>query len=307
LFYKVSTYKLILFLNLILPTMKKKIIPIFFVISIFQYACEMQEISITDINLSQTNHQYKIVVDCFITTENKYHYIKLSTPGNYAQNMTFEPLSGAGVRIISNNLTYNFSETDVSGIYKSNQKFAPEIGQTYSLIIKYDNIEYTANETVEAVNDINFSEIKLPKKNTSNLTPGQSSFIVWKHDFGYNENAKWLWLSAWEWDSLGSYSPFSAEKRYNYTHEGGEPQGLFAYHTFGNEVSGQSQDSLKVFKYSVSEGYSEYLYALFCETDWQTGVFSTIPANLPTNISNNAVGYFYIMDVDYQKIKVEDL
>lgn len=287
--------------------MNKKYISIFLIIFIFQYSCGLQEIDIADINLSENNHLYKIAVDCFITTEYKHHCIKLSVPGSYYQNTTSESVSGADVSIISGNLTYKFVEIDSSGLYESVEKFSPEIGKTYTLIINYNNEEYTANETVTAVREIDFSEIKLPERNLSNLTPGEVAFTIDKHDFGYDENAKWFWLSAWDWDTIGAYGPFSVSKRYNYTYKGGEPQGLFANNTSGHSVAGKEQDSLKVFKYSLSQGYSEYLYALFCETDWKTGVFASVSSNLPTNISNNAVGYFYIMDVDFKKIKIEDI
>ncbi|MCO5267212.1 MAG: hypothetical protein M9948_15220, partial [Lentimicrobium sp.] len=50
-------------------------------------------------------------------------------------------------------------------------------------------------------------------------------------------------------------------------------------------------------KYSLTTEHAAYLRALLSETTWQGGLFNTAPANLPTNLSGNGMGYFGICAV----------
>jgi hypothetical protein len=46
-------------------------------------------------------------------------------------------------------------------------------------------------------------------------------------------------------------------------------------------------------RYSVSPAHEEYIRSLLIETNWNGGLFNATTANLPTNLSNGAVGFFY--------------
>ncbi len=266
----------------------------------------MQEINIDDLNLSENSHQFRIAVDCYITTELKHHYIKLTQPANYPENTELVPVSVATVSISSNGNTYTFSETDDKGVYISDDIFAPQVGEVYNLYIKTNNAEYYATDSVVAVSDIDFDNSPLPQIANNVVGGDMIYFSGYKHYFGYDENAKWLWLSAY--DTLENYNnPFSPELLFSYTHIGGEPQGLFPDNVYLWSIYGGLTDSITVYKYSVSDKYHEFLLALFSETDWNTGIFSTIPGNLPTNLSEGATGYFYISDVKKRRIAISEL
>lgn len=282
--------------------MKKYLI---IIIIFFFTTCGLQEIDIKDLNLSENSHQFEIVIDCYITTEFQQHYIKLLKPANYPENTKLQTISNAIVSIITETETYYFSETEESGIYISNNSFAPQVGSIYNLYIKASDNEYYATDSVVGVSEIDFSTAPLPKENKS-VTGGMIYFDGYRHSFGYNENAKWLWL--YVQDTLEEYSnPLSPELRFNYSHISGEPQGLFPNNLYGFGTAGNIGDSVTVRKYSISNNYHEYLNALFSESEWKAGVFSTISGNLPTNISKGGTGYFYIMDIKIKKIAISNL
>ncbi len=46
------------------------------------------------------------------------------------------------------------------------------------------------------------------------------------------------------------------------------------------------------YKYSLSEEHHQFISAVYAETQFKGGVFDRIPANVPTNISNGALGFF---------------
>jgi hypothetical protein len=172
------------------------------------------------------------------------------------------------------------------------------------LYIYADEKEYSASYSVVPVTEIDFSKIQLPQISYNVISSTIKYFFGKRHDFGYSENNRWLWLNG----SLGNYThPFSYELYFNFSHTGGEPQGLFPDNTYMYGFQGTISDTITVRKYSVSDNYHSFLLALFSETEWKAGIFSTISGNLPTNLSQGGTGYFYIMDIDIKKIAINDL
>ena len=45
-------------------------------------------------------------------------------------------------------------------------------------------------------------------------------------------------------------------------------------------------------RYSLNPGYTEFIRAMISETNWKGGLFDSAPANVPTNLSQGAIGYF---------------
>ncbi len=278
---------------------------LFFLTMLILYACEPTEVSINDINILNSNHKFDVVVDCYITTELKKHYIKLTKPSNDIADNQAYPVSDAIVYITDEDKEYYFIESEIYGLYESTIEFAPQVGVEYKMYLKVVNKEYFAYDKPIAVSDIDFSQIQLPKRDEGIISSTNKYFLVEKHQFGYPENNKWLWLDD---NSLHFFSnPFSEDIYDNYTHSSAELQGLFPNNTYLNSFGGTLDDSINVIKYSLSDNYYKYLIAFFSETEWKAGLFSSISGNLPTNLSQGGTGYFYIMDITRKKIKVSEL
>ena len=58
-------------------------------------------------------------------------------------------------------------------------------------------------------------------------------------------------------------------------------------------------------KYSITREHAEYIRALLLESKWQGGLFDTEHANLPTNMSNGAIGFFGACGVNTIYLKVK--
>ena len=50
-------------------------------------------------------------------------------------------------------------------------------------------------------------------------------------------------------------------------------------------------------KYALSNEYAEYLRAVLLETKWRGGFLDSQPANVPSNFSNGALGFFSVCAV----------
>ena len=51
---------------------------------------------------------------------------------------------------------------------------------------------------------------------------------------------------------------------------------------------------------SIPEEYNDYLIEVMSETAWRGGPFDAIPANVSTNISGGAMGFFYAAAITRQ-------
>jgi len=50
-------------------------------------------------------------------------------------------------------------------------------------------------------------------------------------------------------------------------------------------------------RYALSPNHAEFIRTLLSETNWQGGLFCSTPANVLTNLSNGAIGYFGVCAV----------
>ena len=53
-------------------------------------------------------------------------------------------------------------------------------------------------------------------------------------------------------------------------------------------------DTLKLEQHHISPATYEAFTAVMLETDWRNGFFDAPPANVPTNLSNGALGLFVV-------------
>ncbi len=105
----------------------------------------------------------RLVIDAplnwFKETIGDSQFIKLSLTAPFFSNDIL-PATGATVTITdSNNNTFNFTEIENSGVYRTDS-FIPEINGHYNLTILYNNEVYTASETLIPVTPIEFVEQK---------------------------------------------------------------------------------------------------------------------------------------------------
>jgi hypothetical protein len=75
----------------------------------------------------------------------------------------------------------------------------------------------------------------------------------------------------------------------------------------GSMFGGAPTDSVELINLSISDQYHEHLITLFNVTEWSSGIFSTIPGNVKTNVSEGGTGYFYAVNAKRFRITFKDL
>lgn len=241
----------------------------------------------------------KLVVEGLITSEQKAHSVKLSRSRGVVVNGKPEAVSGANISISDGDQVFPLNETS-PGLYQTDSTVIGEVGKAYKLRIELNGEIYTAIDTMieataprattirEAEFAPGFYWFEYPG-NFGAEAPAKLSLQVitpagWADNFPTNYEITERWQERKE-GHIGVDSTY-------YIHPYLEPPALLAYgiievgiYPLGTEIHFSHA--------SLSEGYYTFIRALMSETEWKgLGPFGYNPANLPTNVSNGAVGYF---------------
>lgn len=245
-------------------------------------ACEAE----TEWPLKTASHDL-IVVDGIITDEYKFQKIHLASPVNNLNDYP-EPVSGAVVIVTLQDSVYNFHESVVSpGTYISNTEFAGKKNKVHSLLITTGSNVYSAKANMEPGALIFPLVLELDKE--TNLYHISK---VYNNEFNPNRPAMFEILL--DWSRVAGYEetePAHCKARLlYYVLPTLDVSQVFAPGT--EEVSFPAGTVIVENRYSLSAGHAAFFRELLSETTWQGGLFNSASANIPTNLSQGAVGYF---------------
>jgi hypothetical protein len=227
----------------------------------------------------------RIVVDAIITNELKSQVIVLSKT-DQELNLPSLPVSGAEVFVSDGTISYVFTESVTNqGSYYS-QLFQAAVNKTYQLSILLDNQEYTASSTMESVSQLD------------ELT------VVWDSDKSFyryipdNQGKPSMTEIYYDWSAVPDYcseygfcnaqETFYILDNVDINAEFG-PEKQVIYFPAGTILIRR--------KYSLTEEHQQFIRSLLMETEWRGGLFDVQQGNIPTNLSNEALGYFAVCTV----------
>lgn len=257
-----------------------------FLICFFFLSCE--EV----INVDLDTAEPRLVIDASLhwdkgTTGNN-QTIKLSLTAPYFDDV-IPPATGANVTVTdSNNNIFLFTEEDNSGIYNT-QNFIPDLGETYTLNIIYNNETYVATETMIPVAPIDYIE----QNSDGGFAGDEIEIKAYYSDPALVENF-YLFefdISKFETTYLGVYSD-----------EFSDGNSIFAYYSNEDLKTG---DELIIKNSGISKRTYEFFNILLQQTDENSGdPFQTQTATVrgncinKTNPNNFALGYFRVSETD---------
>ncbi len=268
----------------------KKTLFILSIMALFLGACKEK------INIEIPDAEPLLVVEGEVTTELDSSYVRLTLSSNYYSADPYPIVSNATVTVNNVPFVYN----SASKRYQPAPGFIGTINTAYNLSIVYNNKTYTANTFLEPMFRVD------------------SIFQTWKGpELGGAIPAGWAL----------SYAAFDARPQVKYTY--------FTSGVYSDSIQSDSFNTDKItFDNSltpVNEPYSFELpfsrfesgrvfLAIFRSIDKNMfnfinaynnsnpnipGPFQSPPANLPTNITNGAVGYFAAYDVVRKRYTVK--
>ncbi|WP_242696037.1 hypothetical protein [Desertivirga brevis] len=250
-------------------------------------------------HFTKRKYDYDIIIEGGINTMQRNQYIKLTAP-SYNPDSLPTPIDGAEVLVNDGHRDILFKLTSSPGIYSGNVAQNQRYNQPYRLTVRYKGKEYTAIDSlIQVVNIIDdfipLSILRYPDKRLELNIP--------KHTFGFNSAARWYIGNknqpSWQPSKFDSVS-------YSYTHSFGVPNSIYPLLNQKRKEWVSPGEFITIYKFSMSDAYSKYLYSVFLETDWR-GIFSSSPATIKGNISNRAMGFFYVTDVDIRRYRISEL
>ncbi len=223
----------------------------------------------------------KLVVEAILTNELIVQEVRLSQSVDTLNEIS-PKVSDATVSVEVNGTSYSFSADPLEeGLYKSDLPFIVLADLEYRLNIVWQGELYHAGSylsNVFPIPPINFIDVA----GTDSLRFDESSYV-------YNFNQQAMYEMIIDWSAV-----ISAEKT----------QAKIVFFTFNDlDVSAivpPAEENLRfpkgstVFltKYGLNDDFAGYLRSLAIETVWAGGPFYGASSSLPTNISNNGLGYY---------------
>lgn len=245
-------------------------------------ACEKQ----ADWTL-QEKKDHAVVVDGIITDELKEQSIRITYSTDTLNEVPL-PVKNAEVLVSSNGTVYPFHELlSDPGNYISDSKFAGLPGQEYSLLVTDSNRVYSAKARLGSGlgNPFVFTYSRNSSTNLFQFVSGPDA---------YTTLSPAMYELILDWSNVPGYQnadPDSTHARlYYYALTTLDVSEIFA--PAKEKVSFPAGTVVIERRYFLTNEYAAYIRALLMETTWQGGYFPSAAANMPTNLSNGALGYF---------------
>lgn len=240
------------------------------------FACE----ETTEWNLT-SGEDGKLVIEAILTDEFKEQTISLSLSDN---DLNGEPigLSDALVHVEVNGSAIAFiPDNQVLGRYTSEVPFAVLGDLSYRLNIVWNDQLYTATSelsTVAPMPTISF----LPYADTDSLRFDEFAPL-------YNTNQQAMYEMRVDWSQLTNEENAEAKLLF-FTFSTIDVSALIR--PVQDTVRFPRASTVIARKYGLNDDFAAYMRALAIETYWRGGIYYGAAASLPTNISNDGLGFF---------------
>lgn len=269
------------------------------------FSCS-QEIPFSDLNISPEDITVKLVVNGFISNEKALCHIKIVKPSSISDYLQVTNIINAQVRIQDSIQEFEFHYDEATGTYISNDSIQGIAGKIYTLEINYDNHLYLAQDLMPNPPSDSFNiPFSYVEPNSTNSSFGYLEVPI--HSFGYSETNIWAFIEGYLRNPIPKRDLYDLFKLQIYTHKGNYIQGMFPPLNVWTTTQGQAigTDSIEIIKAEISLKYENYLVDKFNETDWQGDMFSTIPGNVSSNMSEGATGYFSAINVSRKRFELQ--
>lgn len=230
----------------------------------------------------------RLVVDAQFSTYAQEHVVKLGESANFYSSDEPTLISGATVSITDGTTIFPFTEAS-PGIYKSASNAAAQVGKEHTLIIDYAGQTYSAKDNCDfspAVDTV----ILEPNYTDSTETEIEDYTIL----FSTQESPGFGDYYAWKIYVNGVLRNDSVPEQLSQSDEF-LPDGTYLYEVELSYIDDvQSGDTITIAQHAISKEIYDAVFAIRFQTDFRGGIFDSPPANVPTNLSEGALGLFSV-------------
>ena len=266
-----------------------------------------------EIDLDFKSSKPRLVVDAWLTNEKVDHYVILSKSGDFLSNKQSPPVEGAMVTLSDGDREIEVKELEsIPGTYLIPSAFIGEYGKTYTLTISGVDINEDGEPEVYEASNYMAYPIDLHSINLEwSLAQGEKSWHI-NMDAQENEGTKDFYafaayLNDVMVDDQISELEYIEDKYFN----GNLVADMWTQSIVEEDSDGevtdhvlQLDDVVTLEVQSINEDYFDFIVAVDEETGIKIPLFSGPSANVPTNISNNALGFFRVYSIARSSIEV---
>lgn len=272
------------------PQTMNKII-FWILIVVFLSSCFNERI---DLDLNEDNK--KIVVVGWISNLDQPQFVTISETSNYLGESTTNFVAGATVTLGDEVSTYAFEEGE-NGKYYLPQSWTPRIGNDYQLKVITDEGEFTANHSMNPCPEI--EDLRIIERNDEN-----DSIPEYELNWAFQEIPG-------EGDAYYAIDYLKGTIDGDSLRNGGYANDEFVDGEYFDDIVVtesdrlfQSGDTAILELYSVGKETVDFLYDIESEV-FRGSPFDPPPANVRTNFSGGAVGYFIISAAKQVEVFIE--
>ena len=265
------------------------------VLAIFALTFSSCEKTIT-LDVDQTQPQY--IIEGLVTNQDKQHHIKISKSNSLYQTGQPPSVSGASVQVSDNEgNSWNFLESE-PGEYLSETAFAGKVGNTYSMTVNVEGNTFTAQDQLFYLEPI---DTLIPFIDEEEFEDPEDDGFFWE-----------VYIFLKEPQETEDYYQFKLFANDEPLDEDGTEIVVFNDVGVAENIDGvtsgyyyQEGDKVTIEWRSLSREAYVFYNSLNENINNDGGVFSGQPANVTSNISGGAVGFFQTSSVDIQDVIME--
>lgn len=238
----------------------------------------------------------KLIVLGWITDEAKPQTVKLVKirPVNEADSEN-EVVSGADLSLSNELGTWPLNEVK-PGVYRTDSTWQASPNDSIKLKINWRGEHYNAAAFMSEVKDFEpFRAYSAEELGIDIGPPGDGWPILQflTNQFGFDDAARWEMRLRIDPRHAPPGAPdtlIESDPEVFFTHPSLETNGLLSLESIDHKIVPDST-VLILSKFSLSDEAYDYYRAVLTETDWSGRIYSTIPGNVPSNITNGAIGF----------------
>lgn len=240
-----------------------------------------------------------VAVDGILTNERTTQTIVINHPVNKL-NDTALPVSGATVIIHTSDSTWSLTENPSgSGKYQTPSTFMALMNKTYTLNIYSGSSVYSAKASMVA--GMTFTQLTYAQNDKDTLF--HIDFVA----SAFSSTQPTMWEVLLNWSKVPAYLHADSSKckarLLFYTLPTLDVSEIFA--PVVEQVSFPAGTMITERRYSLAPPHAEFIREMLLETSWQGGLFPTSAANVSTNLSSGAVGFFGVCAVNQLSLVVK--
>lgn len=268
---------------------------IFSSILIFMWQCTER----IDIEVDST--YARLVVEGYVTTDTMQHSVRLTKTNDYFYNRPATPVTEAIVSIDDGSEVFTLEENPLNpGEYLTASDFHGIPGKKYTLMISQVDVnedghmeEYSASSELHPVNSLD--SITLELLEGTHFSIYQVRVYAWdppeKNFYAFKVYKNGILLT----DSLSNLI-VQDDVFFNGNYTYGIPSQFLDQQREDEKVN--PGDTITFELNGITEDYYTFVMEAQSEIYYQTPLFSGPPANISTNISNGAIGFFTAYSID---------